>query len=96
MMLIGKEVQLPAVEVVLVRCLTPGCGKRETELVNVDIGIPAAAAWFGLSCLRFTRIYIRTLKQATGISLAQDLISNSLYCLPYNSCDISFENVVLD
>lgn len=43
MMLIGKEVQLPAVEVVLVRCLTPGCGKRETELVNVDIGIPAAA-----------------------------------------------------
>ena len=65
MMLIGKEVQLPAVEVVLVRCLTPGCGKRETELVNVDIGIPAAAAWFGLSCLRFTRIYIRTLKQAT-------------------------------
>lgn len=42
MMLIGKEVQ-PAVEVELVRCLTPGCGERETELVNVDIGIPAAA-----------------------------------------------------
>lgn len=43
MMLIGKEVQLPAVEVELVRCLTPGCGEQETEVVNVDIGIPAAA-----------------------------------------------------
>lgn len=43
MMLIGKEVQLPAVEVELVRCLTPGCGERETELVNLDLGIPAAA-----------------------------------------------------
>ena len=27
---------------------------------------------------------------------SQDLISNSTYCLPYSSCDISFENLVLD
>ena len=27
---------------------------------------------------------------------SQDLISNSTYCMPYNSCDISFENLVLD
>ena len=26
----------------------------------------------------------------------QDLISNSLYCLPYNSHEVSLENVVLD
>ena len=26
----------------------------------------------------------------------QDLISNSPYCLPYSSCDISLENLVLD
>ena len=27
---------------------------------------------------------------------SQDLLSNSTYCLPYSSCDISFENLVLD
>ena len=27
---------------------------------------------------------------------SQDLISDSTYCLPYSSCDISFENLVLD
>ena len=27
---------------------------------------------------------------------SQDLISNSLYCLPYSSCDLSLENLVLD
>ena len=27
---------------------------------------------------------------------SQDLISNSTYCLSYSSCDISFENLVLD
>ena len=27
---------------------------------------------------------------------SRDLISNSPYCLPYNSCDVSFENLVLD
>ena len=27
---------------------------------------------------------------------SQDLISNSTYCLPYSSCDISFENLVSD
>ena len=26
----------------------------------------------------------------------QDLISNSPYCLPYTSCDVSLENLVLD
>ena len=26
----------------------------------------------------------------------QDLISNSLYCLPYSSCDVSLENLGLD
>ena len=26
----------------------------------------------------------------------QDLISNSPYCLPYGSCDVSLENLVLD
>ena len=26
----------------------------------------------------------------------QDLISNSPYCLPYSSCDVSLENLVLD
>ena len=26
----------------------------------------------------------------------QDLISNSLYCLPYNSYEVSSENLVLD
>ena len=27
---------------------------------------------------------------------SQDLISNSPYCLPYSSCDVSLENLVLD
>ena len=27
---------------------------------------------------------------------SQDLVSNSPYCLQYSSCDISFENLVLD
>ena len=27
---------------------------------------------------------------------SQDLYSNSPYCLPYNSCDIGWENLVLD
>ena len=27
---------------------------------------------------------------------SQDLISNSPYCLPYNSCNVSSENLVLD
>ena len=27
---------------------------------------------------------------------SQDLVSNSPYCLPYSSCDVSFENLVLD
>ena len=27
---------------------------------------------------------------------SQDLISDSTYCLPYSSCDISFENLVSD
>ena len=27
---------------------------------------------------------------------AQDLIGNSPYCLPYTSCDVSLENLVLD
>ena len=27
---------------------------------------------------------------------SQDLISNSPYCLPYSSCDVSMENLVLD
>ena len=27
---------------------------------------------------------------------SQDLISNSPYCLPYNSCDLNLENLVLD
>ena len=26
----------------------------------------------------------------------QDLISNSPYCLPYSSCDVSLENLVVD
>ena len=26
----------------------------------------------------------------------QDLIGNSPYCLPYSSCDVSSENLVLD
>ena len=26
----------------------------------------------------------------------QDLINNSPYCLPYTSCDVSLENLVLD
>ena len=28
--------------------------------------------------------------------LNQDLISNSPYCLPYSSSDVSWENLVLD
>ena len=27
---------------------------------------------------------------------SQDLINNALYCLPYNFCDVSLENLVLD
>ena len=27
---------------------------------------------------------------------SQDLVNNSPYCLPYNSCDVSLENLVLD
>ena len=27
---------------------------------------------------------------------SQDLVSNSPYCLPYSSCDVSLENLVLD
>ena len=27
---------------------------------------------------------------------SQDLISNSPYCLPYSSCDVSLDNLVLD
>ena len=27
---------------------------------------------------------------------SQDLLSNSPYCLPYKSCDVSLENLVLD
>ena len=27
---------------------------------------------------------------------SHDLINNSLYCLPYSSCGVSFENLVLD
>ena len=27
---------------------------------------------------------------------SEDLISNSPYCFPYSSCDVSLENLVLD
>ena len=27
---------------------------------------------------------------------SQDLVSNSPYCLPYSSCDVSLENLVLE
>ena len=27
---------------------------------------------------------------------SQDLISNSMYCLPYSSCDVRLESLVLD
>ena len=36
------------------------------------------------------------IKGLQGLFLSQDLISNSPYCLPYNTYDLSLENLVLD
>ena len=44
-------------------------------------------------------LFYRKENKATSISKpfnSQDLISNSPYCLPYSSFDVSFENLVLD
>ena len=36
------------------------------------------------------------IKGLQWLFLSQDLISNSPYCLPYNTYDLSLENLVLD
>ena len=42
-------------------------------------------------------LYILTLKYKTNLTLKlPDQICNSPYCQPYNSCDVSSENLVLD
>ena len=50
-----------------------------------------------LSCLRFLHSYwLKTGSYLLQPFYSQDLISNSPYYLPYNSCDVSSGNLVLD
>ena len=58
--------------------------------------------------IRGDEISIRTKRSGTSRKLnkfflfipkpfnSQDIISNSPYCLPYSSCDVSLENLALD
>ena len=45
---------------------------------------------------RWFRLFLSLPKNKQGAFNSQDLISSSLYCLPYSSCDVSSENLVLD
>ena len=45
---------------------------------------------------RWFRLFLSLPKNKQGAFNSQDLISSSLYCLPYSSCDVRSENLVLD
>ena len=45
---------------------------------------------------RWFRLFLSLPKNKQGAFNSQDLISSSLYCLPYSSCDVSLGNLVLD
>ena len=46
---------------------------------------------------RWFRLFLSLPKNKQGAFNSQDLISSSLYCLPYSSCGVSSENyLVLD
>ena len=45
---------------------------------------------------RWFRLFLSLPKNKQGAFNSQDPISSSFYCLPYSSCDVSSENLVLD
>ena len=45
---------------------------------------------------RWFRLFLSLPKDKQGAFNSQDLISSSLYCLPYSYCDVRSENLVLD
>ena len=71
-------------------------------MLSMDGWIEKSRKLLRISCRQTLRFSERK-PQLAAISLSscepfnsQDLISNSPYCLPYNSCDVSVENLVLD
>ena len=71
------------------------------DFVYHPLKIALAIRWNILSHKRFGRhwLYVMAIYgylEHVRFTQSQDLISNSLYCLPYSSCDVSFENLVLD
>ena len=71
-------------------------------MLSMDGWIEKSRKLLRISCRQTLRFSERK-PQLAAISLSscepfnsQDLISNSSYCLPYNSCDVCVENLVLD